>query len=253
MRRGAMQSAKPAMAAVIAALAGLPASRPVAANELYPVWWSPVLELESLHDIDERLARKFKYPFTAYKGRGAERKSAHVDNCNSLKHWWAQGYADAVSSDRLISLYDLVGCRIIELLRRAKPARTSFVRTFMLDTEAVNYLPAMVDLEPFTSRVKWQCEANEKGIPLARASNVSKLKVIGPNEMKFESPGMSVGVELMARGDFNGDGLDDLVVRVRVRATGGTWGATRHFLLSRATSQAVLRILNTAEIRACRT
>ena len=190
-------------------------------------------------------------PSTRARG-GGERKSAHVDNCNSLKHWAAQGYEARINPNFKALQYNEITCRIIELLRHAKPARKSHVREFALDADAINYLPAMVDLHPFTSGVRWQCEANEKGIPLAQASEVSKIKIAGPNEMEFESPGMSVGVEAMARGDFNGDGLDDLVVRVVAGATGGTWGGTRQLLLSRAYPNAVLRILNTAEIEACR-
>ena len=66
MRRGARRSARLLTAAMTAALA---ASHSMAEEEAYPVWWSPALELESLGDIDERLARR-TLVFTVYKGKG---------------------------------------------------------------------------------------------------------------------------------------------------------------------------------------
>ncbi len=66
MRRGARRSARLLAAAMTAALA---ASHSMAEEEAYPVWWSPALELESLGDIDERLARR-TLDFTVYKGKG---------------------------------------------------------------------------------------------------------------------------------------------------------------------------------------
>jgi hypothetical protein len=92
----------------------------------------------------------------------------------------------------------------------------------------------MVNLTPSCEAVGWQFQANEKGIPLTRHSRLSKLQFLGDNELEFETGGMSLAVEVIARGDFNGNGLNDLVVRVSGDATEGTWGATRQFLLSRS-------------------
>ena len=138
-------------------------------------------------------------------------------------------------------------CRIIELLRSAKPARTSFVREFALDGEALDYLPDMVNLSPSCEGAGWQFQANEKSIPLTQHSEISELQVVGSNRIEFDTDGDFTSVEAMARADFNGDGLDDLVVRVSVELAHGTWGATTDLVLSRASPRAVIRVLDAAK------
>ncbi len=233
-----------------AALAAMLVAAPALATERYPVWWSQALELQSLDDIDTRLSRPFVTRgkgAPVYKGKGADRKTEYVNSCASLFRWSEQGYS-AFANVYLKALnYQKATCRIIELLRDAKPARMSHVRTFTLDAEAINYLPAMVDLHPLCGAVGPQYLANDKGIPLAQFSKVGKVEVIGPHEMRLDSVGSRVRVATMARGDFNGDGLDDLVVRVSAHVTDGTWGATTYLTLSRASPGVVLRVLDAAK------
>jgi len=55
----------------------------------YPVWWSPVLELDSLEGIDARLRRAL-WPgndegMTLYKPEGDTRLEVQAKSCNELK------------------------------------------------------------------------------------------------------------------------------------------------------------------------
>jgi hypothetical protein len=52
-----------------------------------------------------------------YKREGAERKTAHVRDCASIKHWSAQGYEAWMNNNWRIVLYQSATCRIIELLK----------------------------------------------------------------------------------------------------------------------------------------
>ncbi len=93
MRRGARRSARLLAAAMTAALA---ASHSMAEEEAYPVWWSPALELESLGDIDERLARR-TLDFTVYKGKGG---GAEERACRQLQLAQALGGAGLRSAHK---------------------------------------------------------------------------------------------------------------------------------------------------------
>jgi len=70
--------------------AGLAFANPAPADEPpYPVWWSPVLELDSLEGIDARLRRAL-WPgndegMTLYKPEGDTRLEVQAKSCNELK------------------------------------------------------------------------------------------------------------------------------------------------------------------------
>ena len=142
-----------------------------------------------------------------HKGKGADRKTEYVDSCASLARWSEHGYSALANVYLKFLHYQEATCRIIELLRSAKPARTSFVREFALDGDALDYLPDMVNLSPSCEGAGWQFQANEKSIPLTQHSEISELQVVGSNRIEFDTDGDFTSVEAMARADFNGDGL----------------------------------------------
>ena len=65
--------------------------------------------------------------------------------------------------------------------------------------------------------------------------------------MKVVTDTTSLTQRILARADFNGDGLEDLLLWVNANATGGTWGTTTLFVLSRQTPDSVLWALNARE------
>jgi len=68
---------------------GLAAADEPGSKPPYPVWWSPVLELDSLEGIDARLRRAL-WPgndegMTVYKPEGDTRLEVQAKSCNELK------------------------------------------------------------------------------------------------------------------------------------------------------------------------
>ncbi len=166
-------------------------------------------------------------------------------------------------------------CDALEKLATAKPAGRSFVRNFVFDQNALDLLPAIVggaESCGFLCRLKW---ANERGdtwaqledslfkqharedISMSISGQTRSITVeddktatilfeyveeIPVEETKTTIWSFSVDrnpLEILAYGDFNGDGLEDMLMRRQ--------GARNVYLLTRDTPDGVFFVLNVGE------
>ena len=264
------------MAFAFLALLGLASPVRAAEDGPYPVWWSDKLRLESLDRIDARLERPFwdNGGYTVYKGVGNERTETTVDACNMRRRLFEEGYY-AGASQRYFAVYLWAMCDALEKLATAKPAARSYVRNFVFDRNAFDLLPAIVggaESCGFLCRLKW---ANERGdtwtqledslfkrhawenTSIAISGQTRSIKVeddktatilfeyveeVPVEEEKTTIWSYSVDrspLEILAYGDFNEDGLEDMLMRRQ--------GARNVYVLTRDTPEAVFYVLNAVE------
>ena len=124
--------------------------------------------------------------------------------------------------------------------RLPRPARISHLRDFVFDEMAAEYLPAMVRLDVGCRELRFALRANREGIPLSRAydyywevnpnqmvpsyrardtaSHSLRMDVQSENSVVLwshfwgEELSYKYFLEIYGRGDFNGDGFDDLLL-----------------------------------------
>ena len=151
-----------------------------------------------------------------------------VDNCLSFFKWFetrfnADGY-DAFQLQVSLSGY----CYALRALKTARPARISYVRDFAFGDDAMDHIPAMVG-------AGWECrtidelvEANRWGLswsdylddepgddaldPKVRADNDTSFTVEFLFPESQDEVYIEIHITIMGRGDFNGDGIDDLLM-----------------------------------------
>lgn len=214
----------------------------------YPVWWSPALELDSLDDIDDRLARAL-WPgndegMPLIKIEGESVREASAVNCVELKRLMADGFHGAGSSARAVAQYHLSVCRALELLKRAAPAQQSFIRNFAFDLTTVDILPAMVDLSPSCDFICREVVANERRIPLSRFHDIRLVQIISETEMIYWSEDWKIRLVVLAQADFNGDAIEDLLLLSSGGSISGTGTWAELFLITRFEPDQVLWIVN---------
>lgn len=223
----------------------------------YPIWWSPALELESLDKIDERRKKRFwpeEYEgMHVYKDGDRSTEPAEIEDCATLGQLSNEGYYTLINNENKIIGNLWNSCTILDLLESARPAKASFVRDFVMTAEALDYLPAMMDMAPSCDWLCRQYRANERRISLRRfeAETDIELNVLSDFKIEARSENWVFRVEILARADFNGDGLEDLLTLAHTSVTEqGTWGESGLFVLSRETLDGVLWALD-AEIGLC--
>lgn len=242
-----MASRRKVLAAAVLAALLFPEPALAAEDSPYPVWWSPSLELDSLDKIDERLQRKLWLDggeIKVSKGGYRTGKKKIIDTCASAIELSKKGYQGLNNPSHKVLLFQLAKCRAIEMLKRARPAEKSYVRDFVLNRDALDYLPAMVSIAPSCGGVCWQYAANGRRIPWSKVETFLNIDAKSQREMIVETEGWRDWIEILARGDFNGDGFEDLLLKNTNGATQGTYGATDIFLLSREAPYSVFRVLD---------
>jgi hypothetical protein len=237
---------------VLTAAAAVPARMPaVAADEgPYPIWWSPVLELDSLDHVERRLRRldrwlwREDHPGLEMRIRvDGRRLSAYANSCRSLKNIVAEGFEAAIGREYRVQLSRLAECRAIETLGHAQPARRSFVRNFVLDEDALYSMPAPIDGAScdFVCR---QYYAHKKGVSWSAFETMDPIEKLDANTIKVPEYGWARKIQLVGRADVDGDGVEDLMLLIDSWATRGTAASTEFFVLTRHSTDSVLRILN---------
>jgi hypothetical protein len=245
-------------------------------SDPYPIWWSEKLRLESLEQIEARLEKPFwdNGGYTVSKGRGDARTESTVDNCNTRKRLFEEGYS-AEAPEQYFEVYLWAVCDALEKLATAKPADRSFVRNFVFDRNALDLLPAIVggaESCGFLCRLKW---ANERGDTWTQledslfkqhAREDLSMSISGQTrstiveddktatilfeyveEIPIEETKTTIWsysvdrnpLEILAYGDFNEDGLEDMLMRRQ--------GARSVYVLTRDTPDAVFHVLNAGE------
>ena len=87
-------------------------------------------------------------------------------------------------------------------------------------------------------------EANRTGIPWYYFEPSPLIEVKNPRTMVVWSQGRGMPLYILGRGDFNGDGLDDILVKRHIVSGRMTYDL---LLLTRYEGQTVMRLLNPPE------
>jgi len=240
---------------VLTASPVIPDEAPEGDNGPYPIWLSPLSPVQSLDQIDEEWTRLFGegvedreesyYRWTFYKGEGADTKTAIAEDCKTIFILEKQGYTVFKGSGRQVYEDQRNRCDFLDRLRRATPATVSFVRDIELNEHSVDILPAFFGVRIGCDIICRYAEANRRGVPISRFWPLTKITSPNGVQLHFDENDNHHSVFILAKGDFNGDGLEDLFVNssfsfyVTSLITGD-----ENFVLTRDQAGAVLRVVN---------
>ena len=246
----------PSFAATAALLVLAGASpKTLSADETYPIWWSPSLELDSLDHIDARMTRDLWADLPDHGGlelypdgnRIREKREAR--NCTELLDLRERGYFAHSTNNISIMWHFDSWCRAVAAFQSAKPAVRSFVHDFVLDRASVNYLPAFVVPAYSCHTACLQKEANDQRTPLAWFRNPFEITAADGLRLVIEDSISRESIEIVGRADFTHDGLEDLLV-VSKSTSLEAWPVTvlhptRFYVLSRDGAEGVLYVVDT--------
>ena len=125
-------------------------------------------------------------------------------------------------------------CQAARLAMAAQPATISHLRTLAFDEGLPDHLPWQVAM--IISSSEHQQIARERPKATWRAALFSPLTTFSPCGTHcgvYAEPGQTQSVWLLARGDFDGDGIEDVLLQSSDAAIGGSYQAVRMFVLTR--------------------
>ena len=199
------------------------------------VQYSARLNVSSRADLEQRL----QAPFTEGTAH-----PAGVSNCAQLLA--QRGHAlHAQAPDREIQAErsTMAECLVLHELRRATPARSSYLHDLPWDEHVLPLLPPQlaITVSAESERAASAAASHGQNWPDFDPSATASAK--GPEEIVVTGNGFREQLILWGRGDFTGDGTEDLLVQSLDTLTEGTYRNTRLFVLIRRTANGRLSLV----------
>jgi hypothetical protein len=206
--------------------------------ETFPVRWSPSLGLQSLDDIDRRVEQPlwddigitvaFRWRFTS-AGQALEPIDPEpMISC--ADHWRLADtvYQTASQSDHNHLANFAATCAALAALRHAQPSRESYVGDFRLDAAAADFLPAALAIAIGPWQQRDIDEAGAHALPwrqwrAGKSSDLISVRSNGDEAVLYEWTRGKSRVEILGRGDFNEDEVEDLLLIIT------EWPGYAHF------------------------
>lgn len=250
-----------------------PVDAPVssAAKERWPVRWTAAVDLKDLPSAEATLDRRVKMPdgepLVLRKGFGdasADTRSVTTGRewCKALK----DGYGAYWTGDIVLQSWFEFTVGTILLLTNAQPSVVSYVSDFKFGTNALNDLPCTlhprwneyVELAVEAGRTftdlptDWKETADR--LDFARCGNTCpRYAAVFPDAavgecnsaeveilLGTEEDGVRICLKLVAWGDFDGDGIEDLLMQNSTYYRGGSGRYYTHVVLTRLTPSSAL-------------
>lgn len=189
------------------------------------VWYSPRLQVNSPSDLDQRLHAPF--------AEGAAHP-AGVSNCAQLLE--RRGPAPQKhGSDREIQEQrsTMADCLVLQELRGAKPPRVSHLRELVWDEHVLPLLPPQLAITVSAESQRAAAVAANHGRTWTAVDPSITAATRTPGTLLVSGTGFREQLILWGRGDFTGDGLEDLLVESLDTLTEGTYRNIRLFVLTR--------------------
>lgn len=212
------------------------------------VWWSPDLQLASLTAIDRKLDQRVE-PFSPADGEGItliKESGGHTETkkaftCRDFLALYDEQFSPPDNYQNSREGGFLARCIPLRFLQKAQPSRDSYVRNFHWSNDALTELPVLF----------LPVEAETPAEAAARATKTwkeyeptAKVTKADGNSLQVDVPDIwECSLDVVARGDFNGDGVEDLLVQGYRQAVGGTYKEFPLFVLTRGKGETRLRLV----------
>lgn len=208
-----------------AAMAWLSAG-PTGAQSDLKVAWSPNLHLRSLEDIPQRLREPEGSKHVRLK---KDEESLEPGNCEEYLKAVSAGFVAATNYDYKMEGEFVHDCFVLRDLEHVRTARSSAHYRFTVDS--LTQLPPL--LVPGAREVTDAAEQAEKrGESWKQFDPSLKVTGIDIDSLNAEDEDTLYFLTFRARGDFNGDGVEDIAVFASAYGKHGSWADAEYMILS---------------------
>ena len=210
----------------------------------YAVQYNSRLNLSSASEIGQRLHAAFAEG-TAHPA-GVDDCVQMLAKCGPSSQGNCNGGSPHLSDRDFQALKaTLADCLILSELQHAIPATSSHVAELKWDEHVLPLLPPQFAIDVSAESLRKAEAAATRGLSWPDIDKSLTASAEGPDQIKVEGDGFRERLILWGRGDFNGDGMEDLLVQSLDTLTEGTYRNTRLFILTRKSAGGKLFIVRT--------
>jgi len=143
-------------------------------------------------------------------------------------------------------------CRVLVTIQRASPAKQTFLESVLSSKNPATAIPGsvldVVNAGKSTEKDPEVAAREQAHASISWAQLDPKLKPADTqpkDRLEFESKDYVAAVTYYAAGDFNGDGIEDVLLQVSLRPFDASQGAAAFFILTRNKPQGLLTVVRT--------
>lgn len=202
--------------------------------------WSRGLDLPALAVAEARLRAREPEDFGTLALEGAKVQPA---SCLEWLELHAKGYRPAEPLDEPADRAAKIRCQTLSLITHARPAQISHLRDLAWDHGLLRILPAAVATAYDRNRERAIQAASAAGKTLRELDSRARAKPVAGDASLVILEGsrrMLISLHGEAWGDFNRDGVDDLVMSVVNGATDGEFSYARLMTVTRRAPEEML-------------
>jgi hypothetical protein len=222
----------------------------LAVEEVYPVRWFPGFAMAGLllkekpparnqQDIKALLGEPWYMPFDLINLQ--TKKVFSADRCSQVLPTITQLETDKPYEFPPF-IYLTAMCVAAESIAKARPAQYSFLSSFKLDADFPLHAPKNLALVISVS--EWErISQNTKIVSWADVETVKLVSKKDGYQAKYDLTGAYQEVSLIARGDFNHDNIEDILLYAKAHVVGGSYVSYRLFWLTKTDENSPLTLI----------
>jgi hypothetical protein len=225
-------------------------------QQLRPVTWSAGVAGPKASDLAQALDKPLEQPWTMFDRKTRERHEAGT--CKQLLtldptsepmdvHEDGSPPTTLIGNDWNVYTGYLLGCRILVAIQGAKPSRVDYLGGFALENARLKDIPAAVIPTPSPDEEQQLKKASARGVSWKRWDRRIHVTKTDRGTIVVDSPDTHCFLSIEGRGDFDGDGVEDLVLYRSGGGQEGTWNSASAFVLTRRSPRGRVEVVKVIE------
>ena len=197
------------------------------------------IHITNVHQLKSLLETDWQFSLVLTKEKSSP---LSVNKCEKLLKAETKGYqAEHPSDQRSVDALDQL-CRVVSKMLTLQPSKSSYLSHFKLDKKLTTVAPSALavqiskdDVRRAKKRSTWQ-----------QMDTIKQVKKLNASQsIYFDKSGYIQKVTLLAKGDFNHDGIEDAVLYFENSVKGGHYASTKVFVITRFSANSPYTVINT--------
>ncbi len=189
------------------------------------------IEAKSIDDIKLLVNSKWYTEFTIVNPAAPDTKYT-VNTCSSIPDGNIQKLYTIPERSNSAFMDITAMCQATSYILKGKASTQTFLNNLVFDKSLPDKLPKRIAM--VTSVTEYRKLFNDKNIKYwSQVLEITGIDINGAGHATYQTNGGAQELELVAKGDFNGDKIEDILLTSRDSVEDGSYSATRLFMFTK--------------------
>lgn len=208
------------------------------------VWWAPSLGLTNLSQAKAALSEKVSLPEGAELTLAKQGSTREVRTCKEYLDAKADGFGPMNNLAYGLESRFIDRCYVLRLLAHARPARVTYFGSDEWSPAIARALPPLLYQGFPRELARSVTSAAAQGERWISSDRGLQFKNDHGLDLTAHDDNFDFSLEIIARGDFNGDGIEDFAVTGSANARKGSFRYFQFLVLTRLQPNGAVTVLS---------